>query len=637
MKKKFKIIVLIFLLFPFTAEAIDWESVFSDQSKYFFYPSLPTSSDTITIRLWTGKKEENLLVSLCVKARDEDFVKIPMKNIGESSGEVYYVWEAVLLPSPKKRWYCFEISDKLEHSYWGIGGKSKELSEDFCWQIIPDYKIPEWVFQSVFYQIFPDRFADGDKSNNVKEGEYEYLGVKVYTHKSWDELPQNPTKCADFFGGDLWGIIEKLDYLYKLGINGIYLNPIFLSPSNHKYDTQDWRQVDPHFGGNGSLEALVKYAHSLGIKLILDGVFNHSGDWHYWFDRNHIYNTYGAYESRESEWFDFYTFKDWPGSYVCWWGFPTLPKLNYGSFRLRKEIYKGPQAIAKVWLSSYGVDGWRLDVPNEVGVGKDGNAHWVWKEFREEVRSVAPQSYLVGEIWGPAEEWLGGDEFDGVMNYWGFLEPLWCWLAHKDLMLNSTTISSEEFAQILTRRRNSYFLPAYKASLNLLDSHDTQRILSLMEGDREKVRLAITLQFTWDGTPMIYYGDEIGLTGGKDPDCRRTFPWDTSKWDGKVLKTYQKLINLRKNHKAFKEGALINLLAIQDEVYAFGRVSGEEKVVVVLNSSTKKLSFSIPVWKTDIRKGIARSFWSEELINFSSGMLKVDMPSKSSEIYFLSR
>ncbi|HPZ09593.1 MAG TPA: glycoside hydrolase family 13 protein, partial [Candidatus Eremiobacteraeota bacterium] len=593
--------IIILLLIIFTAipsmaserdNKIDWDGVFSDQTSLFMNPSEPDITQEITLTLRTYKND---LTACRIRYCDikEHFVDMTLK---EEGSEIYDYWTGKIPSGPERKNYRFELIDGSEHGWYTSIGRMKEPVYDRDFIIIPGFKTPDWMKNAVVYQIFPDRFFDGDPNNNVKEGEYKYLGVSAYTHANWSDLPDNPTKCADFFGGDLQGIRKKLPYLKDLGITVIYLNPIFLSPSNHKYDTQDYRQVDPHFGGNEALKELVKEAHNNGIRIILDGVFNHTGSKHIWFDRNHIYDTEGAYESKHSPWYDFYTFREWPDDYICWWGFNTLPKLNYGSPKLREEIYAGENSIGRMWIKDYGIDGWRLDVPNEAGVGGRTDEHGIWKGFRRAVKDANPEAYITGEIWGNASTWLKGEEFDSVMNYNGHMEPLWIWLGGIDHNGYPSKMNVTQFDEYLTYTRADYYLPCVQAGLNLVDSHDTRRFINVLGGNIEKLKLAIIFQMTYVGAPMIYYGDEIGTEGDKDPDCRRTFNWDETCWNKDLRDLYKKLISIRNNYRALRTGSY-ETLYINDEknLYAFTRFDEKNKLIIVLNGSDTEQLIELPL------------------------------------------
>lgn len=630
-----KYFIITFLLLFTTAIAfaagndnkIEWEGIYSDQTSLYFSPLEPDIDSEIQVTLRSYKDD---LTSCDLRYWDgeEHFTDMELKS--DNTSRIYDYWSGKIPAGREKKSYRFFLKDGNDSGWYSSIGKMEEPVYDRDFLIIPGFKTPDWIKNAVVYQIFPDRFFDGDRENNVKTAEYRYMDTEVYTHENWSDLPEQPTKCADFFGGDLNGVKEKLPYLGDLGISAIYLNPVFLSPSNHKYDTQDYREVDPHFGGNAALKELVEEAHKKNIKIILDGVFNHTGSKHYWFDREHIYDTDGAYESRESPWHDFYTFLEWPDNYYSWWGFSTLPKLNYGSPGVREEIYGGENSIARMWIKEYKIDGWRLDVPNEVGVGIRTDEHGIWKEFRKAVKNENPDAYIAGEIWGNASPWLDGGEFDSVMNYYGHMEPVWMWLAGVDHNGYSAKMNVTGLDEWLTCTRANYYYPCIQAGLNLLDSHDTARFLSIAGGDRGKLKVASLFQMTYVGAPMIYYGDEIGMEGGKDPDCRRTFNWNEAEWDNELREYYKKIISIRNNYEALRTGSFETLI-INDEknIYAFTRYDRNNKLIVILNGGEEDQTLNVPVWKLDISEN---SFLEDLLYGgkyeISEGQAEVSVKSK---------
>jgi len=624
--------IIFFLLFTificYGAEKdgkIEWDGIYSDQTELFMSPTEPASKDkvTITIRIYKNDVTDCKLIYT-----DTEEHTIEMKLKPDNKSSIYDYWTGEIPPGKMKKTYRFKITDGKDMGWYTSIGKIEEPFYDRDFMIIPDFRTPDWMKNAVVYQIFPDRFFDGNRENNVKKGEYIYLGTEAYTHENWNSLPQNPTKCADFFGGDLEGIKEKIPYLKDLGITVIYLNPIFLSPSNHKYDTQDYREVDPHFGGNKALKELVENAHKEGIKIIIDGVFNHTGSKHLWFDKDHIYKTEGAYESKNSPYYNFYTFRKWPDDYICWWGFDTLPKLDYKSPELRKEIYGGENSIAKMWIRDYHIDGWRLDVPNEAGIGGRTDEHGLWKEFRKAVKSANSDAYITGEIWENASTWLEGKEFDGVMNYNGHMQPMWRWLGGIDHNGYPAKMTVSQMDEWLTYTRADYYLPCTQVNLNLLDSHDTKRFITVLGGDLEKFRLAVFFQMTYVGAPMIYYGDEIGTEGDKDPDCRRTFNWDPKKWNKDLRNLYKKLIAVRNKYKALRTGSF-ETLYVNDEknIYAFTRYDKNNKILVILNGG-EKCSVKIPLEKMEIKNNGINELIYGYKYDIKNGILETEIKAK---------
>ena len=433
-------------------------------------------------------------------------------------------------------------------------------------------KTPDWVKNAVFYQIFPDRFARG---KSTAKGQWQ-----ASTYEGWDATPT----FQGYKGGNLWGVIEKLDYIKDLGANVIYFTPIFQSASNHRYHTHDYYQIDPVLGGNVAFDALIKAAHEKDIKIVLDGVFNHASRGFFFF--NDILEN-----GPNSPWLDWFKVHDWPlsaydgskpANYEGWIGDRALPEFNHDNPQVKEYIMQ----VAEYWLYQ-GIDGWRLDVPNEV------ETPGFWQEFRDRVKAVNPEAYIVGEIWGDASHWLDGTQFDGVMNY-RFTEatiafaggekyiPEFC----QGELRPYPPISGTEYAIRIESLLKLYDWEIQQAQLNLLDSHDTPRMITTVGEDKARFMLASTLLMTFPGAPSIFYGDEVGLPGGKDPDCRRVFP-QPEKWDVEILKDYKKLIALRHQYPALRTGKYKTVYA-SEHLYAFARILDDQEVIVAVNTADEQ-------------------------------------------------
>lgn len=413
---------------------------------------------------------------------------------------------------------------------------------------------PEWVKNAVFYQIFPERFANGDPSLNPENTE-------AWTH---DTVPT----ADNFFGGDLQGVIDNLDYLTELGITCIYFTPFFEGFSNHKYDTIDYLKVDPQFGDNKTAKKLVKEAHKKGIRIMLDAVFNHSG---YYFPPFQDVLKNGE-KSRFKDWFHIKEFPltTEPLNYDTFGFVPSMPKLNTENREVKAYLLE----VARYWVEDIGVDGWRLDVANEVD-------HRFWREFRDTVKRANPEAYILGEIWHNSMAWLGGDQFDAVMNY-----PVTNSII--DFFVKDD-IDAETFMGRLDAMQIAYPQQANEAAFNLLDSHDTPRLLTIAEGNKDRLKLAVLFQLTYMGAPCIYYGDEIGMDGGDDPGCRKPMIWEEKHQDLELLEFYKNVIELRKDHKALQDGTFKFLSAKKDSKYtAFERTDGNNRFIIIMNSSETK-------------------------------------------------
>lgn len=448
--------------------------------------------------------------------------------------------------------------------------------------------IPDWVQDAIFYQIFPDRFARSARNPNDS-----------LTFEPWDA----PPTTHGFKGGDLYGVIERLDYLKDLGITALYLNPIFASASNHRYHAYDYYTVDPILGGNQAFTELLEKAHKKNIRIILDGVFNHAsrGFWQFhhvlecgedspykdWFlfdpDRLSRKKHWGAYPSPHEQRLLQHEDSITAIGYRGWWNLPALPKFNTNSPVVREFLFE----VAEHWIE-LGVDGWRLDVPTEI----DDDSFW--QEFRQRVRRINPEAYIVGEIWHESQRWLQGDQFDAIMNY-DVTKPCLAFFPGKHLdlkVLHQQTnyhgihypIDAHEFANRIDHNLNLYRRDVTYAQLNSLDTHDTPRFLSCAGGDTNALKLAWLFLFAYPGAPNIYYGDEVGIDGKHDPDNRKSFPWDESKWDKDLLAYLKDVIKLRKKHPALRRGDFKRLWSANG-VYAFSRSLDGHTFIIALNAS----------------------------------------------------
>jgi neopullulanase len=443
---------------------------------------------------------------------------------------------------------------------------------------------PDWVKDAIFYQIFPDRFA---------KGKLEFMPANL---QPWGAAPT----LYGFQGGNLAGVLEKLDYLVDLGINAIYFNPIFASTSNHRYHTYDYYQIDPLLGSNKIFRQLLAAAHERGIRVILDGVFNHASRGFFQF--NHILEC-----GHESPYVDWFHIKGYPlyayhslrkPNYEAWWGLRALPKFNTDNPEVRRFIFD----VAQYWID-FGIDGWRLDVPKEIDDDE------FWREFRQVVKEANPEAYIVGEIWVDeihknGKRWLQGDQFDAIMNY-GFRSACINFfigdqveesLLHRRPQAPPKPLDAESFARQIETMLGNYPPEIVYAQYNMLESHDTARYLSIAKGDKRFLKLAITFQMTYPGAPAIYYGGEIGLQGGHDPDCRRAMPWNQAQWDTEILDHYKKLITIRKSHPSLRRGDYQALYAnAAHEIYAFIRCLDNDKLIIILNNSEERYLVNVPI------------------------------------------
>lgn len=439
----------------------------------------------------------------------------------------------------------------------------------------PSIHTPEWVKDAVFYQIFPDRFAQSDRV------------PKPANLEPWD----SPPTIRGFKGGDLLGVLEHLDYLQDLGITAIYFNPIFQSTANHRYHTYDYYQVDPILGGNEAFRALLEAAHARSIHIVLDGVFNHASRGFFQF--NHILEN-----GPQSPYLDWFIVKRFPlnayetkrkPNYQAWWGLRALPEFNTNNPQIREFLI----GVAEHWLRA-GIDGWRLDVPLEI------RTPGFWEQFRRRVKAINPEAYILAEIWEEAAQWLQSEHFDAVMNYvlnracLGFFGGEALDISERPGGYPLWPLTGLEFAEEIDRLLAINRWEVTLVQLNLLSSHDMPRFLTLVGGDKRRLRLAVLFQMTFPGAPCIYYGDEIGLEGGPDPDCRWAFPWDEHRWDHDLRAWFRRCVRLRHAHPALRRGSFRPLYA-DATVYAFARCLEEEILLIVLNVGKGEREVALPV------------------------------------------
>ena len=483
---------------------------------------------------------------------------VPLRRV--ASDELFDYFEGVLWEPTRRLQYAFLLDDGRTRRWYGEHGVAAERAAAGTFLLphldaAPPYDVPAWARGAVFYEIFPDCFCNGDPSNDPP-------GTLA-----WDTPPPMPYNAhTTFYGGDLKGIVQKVPYLVALGVEAVWLTPIFKSPSAHKYDTEDYLQIDPHFGNETTFRDLVDALHRRGIRLVLDAVFNHCGDRFAPFQDVLRRGARGA-ESPSARWFRIEGFpvRQEPKNYETFAFTPRMPKLMTRHPEVRRYLLD----VARHW-TTLGVDGWRLDVANEVD-------HDFWRAFRQAVREVNPATYIVGEIWHRAEPWLWGDQFDAVMNY-----PLRS--AALDYFA-AGAIGPETFDARLANARLAYADPVNDALLNLLGSHDPPRFLTLCGGADprrrdeagRKAALATVFLHTYPGSPMVYYGDEVGM-GTHDLDRRAPMIWDQARQDAGAFALHRRLIALRRNLPTLRTGGYTTLLADPLlNAYAFARTAPDDQ------------------------------------------------------------
>ncbi|MEM6428605.1 MAG: glycoside hydrolase family 13 protein [Deinococcota bacterium] len=473
---------------------------------------------------------------------------------------------------------------------------------------------PDWVRDAVFYQIFPDRFA---KSERVP---------KIGRLEAWG----SPPTVHGYKGGDLLGVVDNLDYLQDLGVTALYFNPIFRSASNHRYHTHDYYQVDPMLGGNKALTELLEACHSRSMKVVLDGVFNHASRGFFQFSdilENGVNSPY-------RDWFHIRRFPLNPYGggdigYDAWWGLAALPKLNTANPEVREFLF----GVAEHWLE-VGIDGWRLDVPNEIADDA------FWREFRRRCRAINPDCYIVGEIWDDASHWLQGDQFDAVMNY-PFTRAILGFTAADSLNVEEIKrcgyqyipeLDADDFAQTVDDILTYHPKAITDVQLNLLGSHDTPRVLTIVGNDKNAVRMSLLFQMTFPGAPCLYYGDELGLAGRHDPDCRQSMPWDDEyEWNRGLLAYTKKLIQLRHEEPALRRGSYHTLYAA-DGVYIYARVLDGRCLIGSINVNHDPVTLELVV-DAGVPLGDYQDVFSDHTLTLTQNTLTVNLAARAATLW----
>ena len=636
------------------------QALFSDGTAFYRNPSEPDCFEEVHLRFRTGREN----VDEVILVFDEQ--RYTMQKVANDKMFDYYEYTVKLGDSRVE--YYFEVHSGHMVCYFNSVGVCSSVENYYNFSITPSFQTPDWAKGAIIYQIFVDRFYNGDRSNDVETDEYFYIGEGTHKNSDWMKYPRE-MDVREFYGGDIAGVMQKLDYLQDLGVEAIYLNPIFVSPSNHKYDIQDYDYIDPHFGRivkndgenlqrdeNGNLiihdpehpnkdatryicrvtdkenlEAsnqlfieFVEEVHRRGMKVILDGVFNHCGSFNKWFDRECIYEDApgyekGAFVSKDSPYRTFFKFREdtWPYNvnYDGWWGHDTLPKLNYEE---SPKLYEYIMRIARKWVSPpYNVDGWRLDVAADLGQTAEYNHHF-WHEFRRNVKEANPNAIVLAEHYGDPTEWLKGDQWDTVMNYDAFMEPLTWFLTgvekHSDEYRGDLIGNADAFFGSMRHYMTRFNTQSLQVAMNELSNHDHSRFLTRTnhqvgrissrgadaanEGvNKNLFRMAVLMQMTWPGAPTIYYGDEAGLCGWTDPDSRRAYPWGHE--DEELIQYHKELIRIHKEHQVLRTGSILFLFG-EYQCISYGRFDDNEHIVVAINISQDTRHMEIPVWRLGV-------------------------------------
>ena len=576
------------------------------------------------VRLRLTVEDEQAPVELFLRVWNGDERRYPMRPLGLKDGRMIYEAQIGVGDKPRLLWYRFECEYKGEHVVLGAPGDHTGCgegvmgSEESFQLTVYDaaYDTPAWMRDGVMYQIMVDRFCHGEGTDALMHAKD---GQNIILHEDWNEMPflniaENGDNFAnDFFGGNLEGVRQKLPYLKQLGVSVLYFNPIFCARTNHKYDTSDYRRVDPMFGDEQALARLCKEAEALGMRVMLDGVFSHVGDDSLYFNRRGTYGEHvGAYRDPDSPYYKWFTFRHWPDDYECWWGFKTLPNVNEMDEDYRRFILEDDDSVVRHWVRK-GTSGWRLDVADELPMP-------FLRELRRQVKDVSGDAAVLGEVWedashkvayGQMRSYVLGDTLDSVMNY-PLRDALIAFLmAQKDAAAVAKELSS--LAQ-------NYPKPFLYALMNLMGSHDRPRILNVLAGNdgsdiprsqraghrlsqEERMigalreQLMLRFVFSVPGMPCIYYGDEAGVEGCADPFCRRTYPWGREDQD--MLARYKAMAAMRNGHPVLKTGecayiapcsAVLGVIRKNENGKdAFGKKAENACAVTLINRSAREV------------------------------------------------
>ncbi len=583
------------------------ESVYSDGTSMFVSDPSPRPGETVTVRIrvYADAPVRHIFLRWLRNGLEQ---VVEMTPAGEKRGLRYFAADMPVTEN-RMQYQFYLVSDGAIY-YYTQRGVTTYLQDHTCdFVLLADYVQPAWVKRAVFYQIFPERFCNGDRSNDVRPGEYAQEGHPAIHMESWSDTPlaYQQGYCLDFFGGDLQGIRQKIPYLKELGVTALYINPIFLAPSVHKYDCADYFHVDPHFGGDQALAELSAALHENGMKLVLDISINHTGANHRWFNRDGMFfdTSVGAYHDMNAPERGYYFFGE-GNDYHGWAGNANLPTLNYTSQALRDEIYRGEGSVLKKWLKPpYSIDGWRFDVADTFARNDAVQlSHEVWPEIRRSIRAENPQAYILAEDWGDCAGYLQGSEWDSPMNYFGCGRPIRQFFGQSDLFMSRNPIlrsatrkmTAEELYSRVMQHLAKLPYVMWENQFNLFDSHDASRLHNDPAITPMAWRGAVYFQFILTGAASVYYGDEAAIDGtlGTNEGCRYPMPWDKDITGCEAYRVYHTMAHLKGEHPSLSEGGMKFLYA-SGPVAAIARSTQDEAFLAVLSAGGQDARVRLPL------------------------------------------
>lgn len=563
------------------------ESLYTDGTKEFVSNPFPKMGETVTVylRVWENAPVDHIFLRTKKEGLE---LLLEMELSYVSHGLVYYCCDLEILEE-KTGYYFYVVSGNQIYYYNQLGVQDVFVDETYSFSILADYEQPSWVKDCVFYQIYPDRFYNGNPKISVEDGEYEFLEFPTQKILDWTKEPEefSEAHCVDFYGGDLCGIEQKIPYFEELGVDALYLTPIFKGETTHKYDCNNYYQVDEHLGGNEALISLSKALHEKEMKLILDISINHTGTKYDWFQKNK----------------EFYYFEE-DGSYASYYGVTSLAKLNYGSQVLREKIYAGKDSVLRTWLREpFSIDGWRFDVGSTVGEYKtDHFGQEIWPEIRKAIKEENSQAYVMAEDWNDSWEFLQGNQWDGIMNFIGCGRPVREYVGQLDFRMKRKKeleqVAANSCADALAFRILSFYgkLPyvIWENQFNMLDCHDVSRLHNDPSISFEQYKIAVYLQYMLPGCVCLYYGDELGIGGRLETaeGCRYPMDWSCDTHKNPYFQLYAKLNQYKHKYESLRSGGF-KILLLEGNIFVAARFLKEEAILLMTSMEKEEQEISI--------------------------------------------